>query len=98
VLERHVRVRPELLAKGLAPDDLSGVFNQCLQDFEGFLFKLDAHAVLANLPQFEGNFECAKTSYQGQALHVIHGRYPGDLPGLDPGCPPLLPLSLNFLT
>ena len=40
--------------------------------------------------RFERHFKRAKSHNQGQALHVIHGLYPGDLPGLDPGCPPIL--------
>ena len=89
VVERHMRIRPQFLAKRLPPDHLSRVFYQRLQDFKGFLFQLNPHAVLSNLTQFERNFESAEARHRGQAFYIIHGLYPGELPGLDPGCPPI---------
>jgi hypothetical protein len=98
VVEGHVRIGPESFAKRLSPYHLSGAFDQSLQNLEGFFFQLNAQAVLTKLPRFERDFEGAEAHKRRQVFHVSHGLYPGDFPGLDPGCPAILSLPLEFLT
>jgi len=72
VLERHIGIRPELLAKRLSLHDLPSILDQYLQNLKWFFFQLDPHAMFANLAGLERNFERAETRYRGQALFMIH--------------------------
>jgi len=64
MVECHIGIWPKPCAKRLPPDHLSCVFDQRLQDLKGFFFQLDAHPMLANLAQFERNFERAEARYR----------------------------------
>jgi len=57
VVEGHVGIGPQFFAQRLSPHDLSGAFDQSLENLEGFFFQLDAHAVFTKLPRFEPDFE-----------------------------------------
>jgi hypothetical protein len=97
VVERHIGVRPKLLTKRLSIHHLPSALDQRFQDLEGFLFQLNAHAVLANLTRFERDFESAESHNRGQVFHFIHGSARGISWPRPQAARPILSFSLKFL-